>query len=838
MGTLLVGVPGTSVAADTGLYVDKTVAACSDTGPGTADTPYCTIVKGVSQLQAGRTLFIGDGTYAETVKPLVSGTAAAPVSVTSWPGRSPVIGTGLVNGALVSSRSYVVLSGLTFSETVADGVNVSSSNHVTVSGNTVRGAGEPRQGETAPGISVRSTSSSTVTGNTVDHNSDHGIYVTGSTSTGNLVADNAASFNAEGWRRNANGIDVLGPGNTVLRNVVHDNEDSGLQFFTGGNNNLAALNVSYRNGDHGIDDYGVTGGRLIGNTVYRNCTSGINVEGTSGSYLVANNIAVDNAVYPAYNDVSCARRAGNIGIWDSAPASTTVDHNLVWLSKTTFTNASGQEKPAPMYTYGSGYTTLAAMQAATHQEANGVQADPRFTSAATGDLRLSAGSPAEDRADSGVAGEQDTDLLGNARVRDPSVDNSHASGPRPYDDLGAYELQPPVLQRPTAGLTATPATGTAPLQVNADASTSTDPQGQTLTYAFDYGDGTTSGTQTSPTTTHGYTTAGTYQLSVTVRDTSGLTDTATRTITVTTAPPPPSAPTARLTATPATGTAPLQVNADASTSTDPQGQTLTYAFDYGDGTTSGTQTSPTTTHGYTTAGTYQLSVTVRDTSGLTDTTSRTITVTTAPPPAPAAYVGSVATNYSTSTKTAGYVTVWRSAGVRAGDLVLLTVELGGTAPTGRVSATDAAGNTYTTAADVADGSGNRLLMLSGVASTALAVNDRITVTFPTATSYRIFGDELSGVHRVDQASTALGAASTYASGVAQATTGNEVAAGAVLLPAGPGAPTWASGWKDLGPAAVGSAQLGRAYRLAGVGSYTATGTAAGPWLAAVVTLAP
>ena len=102
--------------------------------------------------------------------------------------------------------------------------------------------------------------------------------------------------------------------------MLHDNEDSGLQFYTGGNNNLATLNVTYNNGDHGIDDLNVTGGRLIGNTVYRNCTSGINVEGTSGNYLVENNIAVDNAVYPAYNGISCARRAGNIGIWDSRAA--------------------------------------------------------------------------------------------------------------------------------------------------------------------------------------------------------------------------------------------------------------------------------------------------------------------------------------------------------------------------------------------------------------------------------------------------------------------------------------------------------------------------------------
>jgi parallel beta-helix repeat protein len=726
--------PSPSVAAPTELYVDKTMSSCTDTGPGTPDVPFCTIVKGVSQLQPGSTLYIGDGTYAETVKPSVSGTASAPVTVTGWPGKAPTIGTGVSYGAYISSRSFVVLSDLTFAQTVNDGVYLSNSSHITVSGSSVRNAGQPRQGETAPGISVRSTSGSDISGNTLDHNSSHGIYVTGAASTGNLVADNTSSWNAEGWRRNANGIDVIAPGNTILRNITHDNEDTGINFYTGGNDNLAALNVTYNNGDHGIDDYNVTGGRLIGNTVFHNCTSGINVEGTSGSYVVEDNVAVDNAVYPAYNGISCSRRAGNIGIWDSAPSSTTVDHNLVWLSKA-----------GTMYTFGSGYKTLAAMQTATGQEAHGVQGDPMFAAAAAGNLQLLAGSPAIDRGDSGVSGAQDHDILGNARVRDAAADNSYATGPRLFDDLGAYEFQP-----------------------------------------------------------------------------SGST---------------PSAPTARLTATPTTGTAPLNVSADATASTDPQSQPLTYTFDFGDGTTLGPQPAATATHTYGTAGTYPLTVTVTDQSGLSDTATQTVTATTATA-TPARFVASIANNYSTSTKTAGSITVWRTAGVQAGDLVVLTLQLNGTAPTGTVRAGDPSGTTYTTAADVSDGAGNRLLLLSGVAAGALPVNAKISVTFPSAAGYRMGGDEFSGPVRADQASTANGTGTSFSSGTAQATASNEVAFGAVSVPNGTANPTWTSGWTDLGSYAVGSRYLGRAYELPAPGGHAATGTASGAWLAAVATFGP
>jgi parallel beta-helix repeat protein len=612
----------------TSFYVDKTSPVCSDSGSGTSSAPFCTVTKGVSRLQAGNVLYIGDGTYAESIKPSASGTASAPITITSWPGRNPVIGTGVTNGAYISARSYITLTNLTFTGTIGDGIYVTKSDHITVRGNTVTNAGRQAQGATAPGISIRATNSSLVADNNTNHNSDTGIYVT-NTSTGDTVTNNESSFNAQGWQRNANGINVTSPGNVVTGNVTHDNEDSGIQLYTGGNNNLVTLNVTYNNGDHGIDNLNVTGGTIVGNTVFRNCTSGINLEGvTSGSYRIANNVAVDNAVYPAYAGIACARRAGNIGVWDGAQNSTLVDHNLVYLSKT-----------GVMYAWGTTYTSLTAMRTASGQEAAGVQADPKFANTGTWDLSLREGSPAIDRGDSGVPGEQATDILGYPRVRDPNVANTFASGPRLYDDLGAYEYQPdlppPAVQPPVAGLTLTPTSGTAPLAVSADASTSTDPQGQTLRYSFDFGDGTTLSDQPSAVASHSYPSAGTYTVTVTARNTSGLTGTASGSVVVAAPPPPVQPPSASLVMTPANGTAPLSVTADASTSTDPQGQALTYAFDFGDGTTLPAQSAPTATHVYTSVGTFTAKVTVRNASGLSTPTTATV-VTTAPavqPPA-------------------------------------------------------------------------------------------------------------------------------------------------------------------------------------------------------------
>ncbi len=810
-------------AAGGDLYVDRTMSTCTDGGAGTTQAPFCTIAAAVSKLQAGATVYVGNGTYAETVKPSVSGTASAPVTVTAWPGRHPSVGAGVVNGVLVSSRSYVTISDLVVSGTTGAGISVSGGDHIALIDNEVTRSGQPVQGKVAQGIKLSGTTAGLVQGNVTHHNSDHGILLTGGT-TGTTVSGNISSFNAEGYQRNANGIDVISPGNTLIGNVTHDNEDSGINFYTGGNNNLAADNVTYNNGDHGIDDFNVTGGRLIGNTVFHNCTSGINVEGTSGDYVVQNNVAVDNAVYPAYNGISCSRRAGNIGIWDSAPATTTVDHNLVYLSK-----------PGTMYVFKTAYSSLAAMSAATGQETHGVQGDPRFADAAAANFTLLAGSPAIDRANSGVAGEQPVDAAGSPRVDDPATPNTKAEGPRLYDDLGAYEFRPQSgPSAPTARLSVSPSSGTAPLPVTFDASGSSDPQGQSLTYSFDFGDGSGSGSQSAPGAQHTYTSPGSYTVTVTVTDTAGLSAAASQTVTAS----GPSAPTARLSVSPSSGTAPLPVTFDASGSSDPQGQSLTYSFDFGDGSGSGSQSAPGAQHTYTSPGSYTVTVTVTDTAGLSAAATQTVTATTAGGVDPT-YVGTIANNYSTTAHTSGSVTVWKPAGVQAGDLVVLTLQLSGTAATGPVSGTDPAGNSYVATADVADGSGNRLVVLSGVAATPLVANDKLTVSFPSAATYRLSADEFAGVTSADRASTATGGAGGFSSGAAVASAGHEIVFGAISVPVGSADSTWSAGWNGIGAMSTSGRYLGKAYRVAtSAGSYPATGNASGAWLAAAVSFRP
>jgi parallel beta-helix repeat protein len=499
----------------TAYYTDRTNASCSDTGPGDATTPYCTIAKGTSRLQPGQTLYVGNGTYPETVKLNASGTANAPVTITAADGAHPVVGGGQTYGIYLANRSNVTVSGLAVNGTTADGVYVTGGQNITLSGLHVSNSGSPTSTGYSKGIKLINTTGSTVTNNVVDHNTDSGIYLAQG-STGDTVQGNESYANARGYTRAAPGIDLRSGGNFVIGNVTHDNEDTGIQLYTGSDGSLVAGNVSYRNGDHGIDDFQSPGQRIIGNTIYRNSTAGINLEGGSSGGTVANNISVDNGV-------GSTRTVGDIRVDAASQPQTTVDSNLVFL------HAAGTA-----YVWGTtNYPTLAGFSAASGQEQHGLQADPRWRNPDSADFHLTTGSPAVDSADSSVSGEQTTDITGAKRFDDTGVANT-GLGPRGYDDRGAYEKTDTTNDAsPNAALTVSPSSGTAPVTVTADASGSTDTDSTPVaTYAFDFGDGTTTGPQASPTATHTFTTPGTYTVSVSVADTAGLTTTVTKSVIV------------------------------------------------------------------------------------------------------------------------------------------------------------------------------------------------------------------------------------------------------------------------------------------------------------------
>jgi len=177
---------------------------------------------------------------------------------------------------------------------------------------------------------------------------------------------------------------------------------------------------------------------------------------------------------------------------------------------------------------------------------------------------------------------------------------------------------------PTAVLTANASSAYTGVPIEFNCSLSTDPDDDPLTYAFEFGDGSTLA-GASALADHAYAVAGTYVANLTVTDSDGDTSAVDSVTVVITAPPMNRPPTAD--AGPDQTVDPgARVTLDGTASSDPDGDPLTYAWTVPAGITLSSTASVMPTFTAIMAGTYAFTLTVTDDEGLTDTDIVTITV--------------------------------------------------------------------------------------------------------------------------------------------------------------------------------------------------------------------
>ena len=207
-----------------------------------------------------------------------------------------------------------------------------------------------------------------------------------------------------------------------------------------------------------------------------------------------------------------------------------------------------------------------------------------------------------------------------------------SGGPSPVVSFGGYIRPAEVVitfQPPTAEFTYAPEEPDAGNAVFFDGSSSVDPDGEIVSYAWDFdGDGKTDAT--GKTASYVFAASGSHEVSLTVTDNDGNTDTVTKTIEVAPAPSGGTShgfqpPIADFSYTPGAPQADEPVFFDGSSSVDPDGEIVSYAWDF-DGDWKVDSTAVTAEHTFPTAGSYEVSLTVTDDDGNSDTITYTIEV--------------------------------------------------------------------------------------------------------------------------------------------------------------------------------------------------------------------
>ncbi len=136
-------------------FVSKT--GCSNSGPGSAAQPFCSVQMGIDKLRAGDTLLIRNGKYRERVVSERSGTAEAPIVIRGESRDKMILDGGCkrfpcsesrfpgsdgdADGLVVQGHDYVTVQDLTVQNTLTNGIYAINTTGLTLANLVVKRTG-------------------------------------------------------------------------------------------------------------------------------------------------------------------------------------------------------------------------------------------------------------------------------------------------------------------------------------------------------------------------------------------------------------------------------------------------------------------------------------------------------------------------------------------------------------------------------------------------------------------------------------------------------------------------------------------------------------------------
>jgi parallel beta-helix repeat protein len=287
--------------------------AGNDGFPGTAAQPWATLQHAVDRISAGDTILVAAGTYAGC-RIGISGTPVLPKTIEPETGAHV-----LLNKPGASNKHNSILEVENFSGTVTDwviagfeiagspkyGLDIRVTSRITTQNNHVHDS-------TLTGIFTAFSNHVLIQNNESDHNHEHGIYQSNS-STYPTIRGNRSHHNSSA------GIHMNGD--------ISQQPGNGLVLYALVENNVIWENG--RSGGSGINCDGVDHSMIRNNLLYSNHASGISLYGIDGAHSSSYNKVYNNTIVMAAN----SRFALNIPDDDGrskAPVGNLVENNILY----------------------------------------------------------------------------------------------------------------------------------------------------------------------------------------------------------------------------------------------------------------------------------------------------------------------------------------------------------------------------------------------------------------------------------------------------------------------------------------------------------------------------
>ena len=500
----LVTAPGwpRSARADD-FYVDGGNSGCSDSGPGSAQAPYCSISAALAAHHApGTTIHVMPGIYREQVTLGHSGRPGSPIvlraeggpdhpaiidgsddfsSLALW---APAAGTTWVAASVTWEPGQVFVDGARLEASSAPPESLSAGAFAYVAGAGLfvnLGGANPGTraiaiGRRAYGFYVSARSWVTIDGFAVTSCENRGIMLTnGSTNleiTRNVVhqcghvglqAAQCAAVHI-GWNKISDNADHgISVTDGTVASTIEGNESfgnfsagsvkgAGLYLF-GTLGNVIRGNRFHDNAKAGEDLEHASGNVSLENVSWNNRGAGYNhlaasgnvhngdvAFGNNGDGFGLNMGSTGTAIYNCVSSINGLRHSRfDLEVDSTSVIGFTSDDNLFW-------NPSGSD---PMRYAGVSYNKVREYATVSGQDARTLQSDPRFADPQAGDFRPLPGSPLIDSGNSATPDWSSADAAGNPRIDDPSTAN-RGRGPVLVADRGAFEYAPS-LWSPTVG---------------------------------------------------------------------------------------------------------------------------------------------------------------------------------------------------------------------------------------------------------------------------------------------------------------------------------------------------------------------------------------------------